>query len=52
MTMAIIIGCGLSLFIVIGPMFHVPMKGSLPLFFFLRHFICFPYGHRHIFCLH
>lgn len=33
MTLAIIIGCILSLFIVIGPMFHVPMKGSLLLFF-------------------
>ncbi|MCE5200804.1 MAG: ABC transporter permease [Armatimonadota bacterium] len=33
MTLAIIIGCCLSLFIVIGPMFHVPMKGSLLLFF-------------------
>jgi ABC-2 type transport system permease protein len=33
MTIAIIIGCCLSLFIVIGPMFHVPMKGSLLLFF-------------------
>lgn len=35
MTIAIIIGCCLSLFIVIGPMFHVPMKGSLVLFFFI-----------------
>jgi ABC-2 type transport system permease protein len=35
MTAAIIIGCCLSLFIVIGPMFHVPMKGSLILFFFI-----------------
>lgn len=33
MTIAIIIGCSLSLFIVVGPMFHVPMKGSLLLFF-------------------
>lgn len=35
MTIAIIIGCCLSLFIVIGPMFNVPMKGSLLLFFFI-----------------
>lgn len=35
MTIAIIIGCCLSLFIVIGPMFHVPMKGSMALFFFV-----------------
>ncbi len=35
MTIAVIIGSCLSLFIVIGPMFHVPMKGSLPLFFAL-----------------
>ena len=35
MTIVIIIGCCLSLFIVIVPIFHVPMKGSLPLFFFI-----------------
>ncbi len=35
MTVVIIIGTVLSLFIVVGPMFHVPMKGSLWLFFAL-----------------
>lgn len=35
MTAVIIVGSCLSLFIVIGPMFHVPMKGSLALFFAL-----------------
>jgi ABC-2 type transport system permease protein len=35
MTVVIIIGTFLSLFLVIGPMFHVPMKGSLWLFFAL-----------------
>jgi ABC-2 type transport system permease protein len=33
MTVVIIVGTCLSLFIVVGPMFHVPMKGSLWLFF-------------------
>ena len=35
MTMFIIIGCGLSLFFVMGPIFHIPMKGSLALFSFV-----------------
>ena len=35
MTMFILIGCGLSLFVVMGPIFHIPMKGSLALFFFV-----------------
>jgi len=35
MTAVIILGSCISLFVVIGPMFHVPMKGSLLLFFAL-----------------
>ena len=35
MTMFILIGCGLSLFVVMDSIFHIPMKGSLALFFFV-----------------
>ncbi len=35
MTIVIIIGCCLGLFLVIVPIFHVPVKGSLALFFLI-----------------
>lgn len=33
MTMVILVGAAVSVFVVLGLIFHVPMKGSLPLFF-------------------
>lgn len=35
MTFAILCGVSLSLLAVLGPVFHVPMRGSLPLFYFV-----------------
>ena len=35
MTLVILVGMSLSLFAVLGPMFQVPMRGSLPLFYFV-----------------
>jgi len=35
MTLVILVGMSLSLFALLGPMFQVPMRGSLPLFYFV-----------------
>ncbi|MDA8256866.1 MAG: ABC transporter permease [Betaproteobacteria bacterium] len=35
MTLVILVGMSFSLFAVLGPLFQVPMRGSLPLFYFV-----------------